>query len=150
MGRRQEEEEEGRRSAPPRRIAADFEYERVAAAWLPPAELKTKGNAAVAAGDHALARALHGGDRPEPSRRAPLPLEPSLCALALKRYDEAAEDAARCVSLKPDWSKGHSRLGAAHFYAGRHAEAVKAYAAGLAVDPTNMTLVEALTAAQRR
>ena len=29
----------------------------------------------------------------------------------------AAEDAARCVSLKPDWSKGHSRRGAAHFTA---------------------------------
>ena len=41
-------------------IAADFEY-GVAAdvdTSLPPAELKTKGNAAVAAGDHALAHAL--------------------------------------------------------------------------------------------
>ena len=142
----------GGAAAPPEEIAADFDYGVSADVdtSLPPAELKTKGNAAVAAGDHALAHALFTAaiDQSPPDAHLYLSNR-SLCALALKRYDEAAEDAARCVSLKPDWSKGHSRLGAAHFYAGRHAEAVKAYAAGLAVDPTNMTLVEALTAAQK-
>ena len=137
---------------PRRVIAADFEY-GVAAdvdTSLPPAELKTKGNAAVAAGDHALAHALFTAaiDQSPPDAHLYLSNR-SLCALALKRYDDATADAARCVSLKPDWSKGHSRLGAASFYAGRHSEAVKAYAAGLAVDPTNMTLVEALTVAQK-
>ena len=129
-------------------IAADFEHGGRRRHSAP--RVEAKGNAAVAAGDHALAHALFTAaiDQSPPDAHLYLSNR-SLCALALKRYDEAAEDAARCVSLKPDWSKGHSRLGAAHFYAGRHAEAVKAYAAGLAVDPTNMTLVEALTAAQK-
>ena len=47
------------------------------------------------------------------------------------------EDANKCIALKPDWPKGYSRLGAAHYLAGQLNEAAKAYAKGLGIDPTN-------------
>lgn len=40
------------------------------------------------------------------------------------------------IELKPDWPKGYARLGNALAGSGKHGEAVKAYAAGLAHDPT--------------
>eukprot|EP00967_Tisochrysis_lutea_P034741 scaffold41566_cov34-Tisochrysis_lutea.AAC.2 len=41
------------------------------------------------------------------------------------------------IELKADWSKGYARLGNALAAAGKHAEAVKAYATGLMHDPTS-------------
>ena len=87
-------------------IAADFEY-GVAARRYPAGELKTKGNAAVAAGDHALAHALFTAaiDQSPPDAHHYLSNR-SLCALALKRYDEAAEDAARACRSSPTGARG--------------------------------------------
>lgn len=36
----------------------------------------------------------------------------------------------QCVGLKPDWAKGYSRLGAAHYGLQDYEEAVKAYESG--------------------
>lgn len=46
---------------------------------------------------------------------------------------EALKDADKTVELKPDWSKGHSRRGAALSYLGRDLEAEKAYEKGKCV-----------------
>jgi stress-induced-phosphoprotein 1 len=45
------------------------------------------------------------------------------------------EDAERAVRAAPNWGKGYARRGAALIGLGQAGEAVKAYAAGLAVEP---------------
>ncbi|KAF8379277.1 hypothetical protein HHK36_028710 [Tetracentron sinense] len=57
-------------------------------------------------------------------------------------------DAKKTVELKPDWSKGYSRLGAAHV--GLHSldDAISAYKKGLELDPSNEALKSGLSDAQ--
>ena len=115
------------------------------------ADLKVRGNECVKSGDHAVAIKLFtvAIERNPPKEELHLyHSNRSVCALSLKRFPMAIADAEKCVALKPDWSKGYSRLGAAHFYAGNLKESVKAYASGLALDPTNATITEGLAAAQ--
>lgn len=38
------------------------------------------------------------------------------CLIALERFEDALEDAKRCVQLKPDWAKGFARMGASLFF----------------------------------
>ena len=59
-------------------------------------------------------------------------------------YAESLSDAEKTVSLKSDWPKGYSRKGAALELLERYDEAVRTYEAGLAVDPSNEQLKEAL------
>lgn len=59
---------------------------------------------------------------------------------SLGRYADALEDAEKVVTLKPDWPKGFSRKGAALQGLRRWDEAIAAYEAGLAVDPSNEQL----------
>ncbi len=54
----------------------------------------------------------------------------------------------QCVSLKPDWGKGYSRLGAAFFGLEDWQEAIKAYEQGLQHDPTSEQLRTALADAK--
>jgi L1 cell adhesion molecule like protein len=61
----------------------------------------------------------------------------------------AIDDAKECTRLAPSFGKGYSRLGAALVAAGNFAEAISAYAGGIAVDPTNATLTAGLIEAQR-
>eukprot|EP00891_Asterochloris_glomerata_P001858 jgi/Astpho2/1858/Aster-00383 len=67
---------------------------------------------------------------------------------SLKRYEEALEDAKKVTSIKPDWPKGYSRLGAANMGLGHLDEAVQAYSQGLQHDPDNAGLKSDLEAAQ--
>ena len=53
----------------------------------------------------------------------------------LHQYSEALADAEKAVKLKPDWSRGYYRLGAAHLGLGQIDEAVTAYKKGLDFDP---------------
>ncbi|GIX62216.1 tetratricopeptide repeat domain containing protein [Babesia caballi] len=59
---------------------------------------------------------------------------------SLNRFQEALEDAAQCVALKPDWPKGYSRKGLALYKLGRVDEAKAAYEDGLRLDPSNEPL----------
>lgn len=68
---------------------------------------------------------------------------------SLRKYQEALDDAKKCVSLKPDWAKGYQRLGAAHHGLRDYEEACDAYDKGLQIDPTNASLKESLAAAQK-
>ena len=56
----------------------------------------------------------------------------TFCVLqaSLGNFGAALADARKCVSLEPDWARGHSRLGAAHFGLGQWTEAGQAYRAG--------------------
>ena len=48
----------------------------------------------------------------------------------MNAYDAALADAQRTTELKPDWAKGYSRLGAAHFGLRQWEEACAAYTKG--------------------
>ncbi len=54
----------------------------------------------------------------------------------------AAEE---CVRLRPEWSKGYSRLGLALYRCGDLAGAQRAYASGLAIDPDSAQLADGLS-----
>ena len=134
-------------------VTADFGYEEEVevAPDATPASLKERGNACVKAGDHATAlqlftKAIDLG--PPADELHVYYSNRSLAALSLKKYLQATEDALKCTSLKPDWAKGFSRLGAAYFYNGQYKKAEEAYAAGLLIDPANEALVQGLDAAK--
>ena len=55
----------------------------------------------------------------------------------LGAFDNALLDAERTVSYKPDWPKGFSRKGAALYGLKRFNDAIEAYEAGIAIDPTS-------------
>jgi small glutamine-rich tetratricopeptide repeat-containing protein alpha len=51
-------------------------------------------------------------------------------------YDMAIKDCEKAVTLKPDFAKAFSRLGTAHFQAGRFREAIdKGYKKALELEP---------------
>jgi len=115
-------------------------------------ELKVRGNAFVRDGDHARAHAIFteaitcaADDHAELHI---LYSNRSLCALTLGRHGDALADATKCISLQPQWAKGHARVGAAHAAAGDHQEAAKAYALALSLDPSNPQLLDAVARSQ--
>ena len=63
---------------------------------------------------------------------------------SLQKYEEALEDAAVCVALKPDWAKGYQRKGLAEFYLQKYEESEETYKQGLKLEPTNAQLQEGL------
>ncbi|KAK7330721.1 hypothetical protein VNO77_24919 [Canavalia gladiata] len=111
-------------------------------------EAKAKGNAAFSAGDFAAAvRHFSDAIALSPSNHV-LYSNRSAAYASLQKYPEALADAQKTVDLKPDWSKGYSRLGAAHLGLGQHDDAVSAYKKGLQVDPNNEPLKSGLADAQ--
>eukprot|EP00741_Cyanophora_paradoxa_P008293 tig00001286_g8022.t1 len=66
----------------------------------------------------------------------------------LNKFKEALGDAEKCCSIKPDWAKGYSRKGLAHYKLGEYKDAVKAYKEGLKHDPSNAQLQEGLQEAE--
>ncbi|KAL0013059.1 hypothetical protein SO802_000128 [Lithocarpus litseifolius] len=67
----------------------------------------------------------------------------------LNQYSEALADAEKAVKLKPDWSRGYYRLGAAHLGLGQIDEAVTAYKKGLEFDPCDEGLKAGLVNCER-
>jgi len=63
---------------------------------------------------------------------------------SLGSYWEALADAEKAIALRPDWSKGFSRKGAALYGLGRYAEALNTYDAGLAVEPGSQQMGQAV------
>lgn len=68
---------------------------------------------------------------------------------SLQQWPQALADAQKCVELNSSWAKGYIRLGAAFHGLRNHAEALKAYQAGLAIEPTNATLLESIAAVEK-
>ena len=85
---------------------ATFAYDNeapAAQAGESPAELKERGNALVKAGNHADAIALFSLaiERGPPAEELHLyHSNRAVCALALKRYEEAVRDGERCVATR--------------------------------------------------
>ena len=59
--------------------------------------------------------------------------------LAQKQYDRAADDARRVIALKPEWIKGHARLGAALLGAD-DAEAREVLERAIKLEPSDASL----------
>mmetsp|Transcript_45486 Transcript_45486/g.142289 ORF Transcript_45486/g.142289 Transcript_45486/m.142289 type:complete len:559 (-) Transcript_45486:125-1801(-) len=59
----------------------------------------------------------------------------SACYCSLRKYDEALDDAEKCIAAKPDWGKGYGRKGAALHGLGRYNDAIAAYESGLGHEP---------------
>lgn len=55
----------------------------------------------------------------------------------LDRFKDALLDANKCIDLKPDWFKGHSRRGAAYMGLKSWRAALGAFEAGLQLEPSN-------------
>ena len=68
----------------------------------------------------------------------------SACYASLEKYEQALEDGAKCVSLKPDWSKGYARKGLAEFFLQEYDAASETYKAGLKIAPEDAALKEGL------
>ena len=65
-------------------------------------------------------------------------------------YEPALADAERCIKLSPKWGKGYGRKGAALTGLGQGGEAVKAYLAGLQVEPGSEALKQGLAEAKQK
>jgi len=62
----------------------------------------------------------------------------------LNKWENAFEDAKKCVDLNPKWAKGYSRLGAALHGLGKLKEAAMAYKQGLEIEPNNEVMRQGL------
>ena len=69
---------------------------------------------------------------------------------AAEEYKSALLDANKCIDLKPDWAKGHSRRGAAYVGLKNWRAAIAAYEAGLELDPASATIKEELALLQAK
>ncbi|KAG2442422.1 hypothetical protein HXX76_002508 [Chlamydomonas incerta] len=111
-------------------------------------ELKAKGNAAFSAGNfEEAAKFFTEAIAVDPSNHV-LYSNRSASYASLKQYADALDDAKKCVSLKPDWAKGYSRLGAAYHGLGEYPEAIQAYEDGLKHDASSEQLKSALEEAR--
>lgn len=68
---------------------------------------------------------------------------------SLKQYDKALEDATKTTEIKPDWSKGWGRKGAALHGTGDLMGAVQAFDEALKLDPNNAQAKSGRDAAER-
>jgi len=58
--------------------------------------------------------------------------------------DSALKDAEECIQMKPEWSKGYGRKGAALHKLHKYEEALAAYNKGLELDPSNASLQQGI------
>ena len=72
----------------------------------------------------------------------------SACYCGLRKYEEALNDASKCIEMKGDWGKGYGRKGAALHGLGRFDEAIAAYEKGLDVEPGLTMLTNGLSEAK--
>lgn len=108
-------------------------------------EFKAQGNTAFVAKDYKTAidfftKAIEVSESPNHvlfSNR-------SACHTSLKEFDLALKDAQECVQIKPDWSKGFNRVGAAQFGLGNLDESETAYKKALELDATNKAAKDGL------
>jgi len=72
----------------------------------------------------------------------------SVCYFNMDQFEKAIEDADKCISLKPHWSKGYLRKGMAEFKIDKVEESIETYKKGLELEPTNQQLKENLKEAE--
>ncbi|KAI8812832.1 hypothetical protein BJ742DRAFT_791957 [Cladochytrium replicatum] len=111
-------------------------------------DLKALGNKAFSSGAYKTAIDYFTQAIEQDSTNHVLYSNRSAAYTSLKDYSKALEDAEKTVSIKPDWSKGYSRKGAALHGLQQFREAAEAYKAGLKLEPTNAQMQKALDDAE--
>ncbi|KEG10080.1 stress-induced protein sti1 [Trypanosoma grayi] len=112
-------------------------------------ELKNKGNQEFSAGHYTEAAGFFTqAIALDPSNHV-LYSNRSACHAALHQYQNALQDAEKCISLKADWAKGYVRHGAALHGLRRYDEAAAAYEKGLAIEPTNAACTDGIAAVKK-
>jgi len=102
----------------------------------------TAGNAAFKAGDNEEAvRCFTEAIRDDPTNEK-LYSNRSAANAKLCQFKDALLDANKCIDLKPDWFRGHSRRGAAYFGLKSYRAALGAFEEGLKLEPTNAYMLE--------
>ncbi|XP_013422191.1 stress-induced-phosphoprotein 1-like [Lingula anatina] len=107
-------------------------------------ELKDAGNAALQAGKFKDAIELYSQAIEMDKENPALYSNRSVAHIKAKEFEKALTDAEKVVELKPDWSKGYSRVGSALSSMSRHQEAKMAFEQALKLDPDNKQLKQAV------
>eukprot|EP01062_Namystynia_karyoxenos_P019115 TRINITY_DN17159_c0_g1_i1.p1 TRINITY_DN17159_c0_g1~~TRINITY_DN17159_c0_g1_i1.p1 ORF type:complete len:592 (+),score=303.25 TRINITY_DN17159_c0_g1_i1:109-1776(+) len=111
-------------------------------------EYKAKGNAAFQAGNFPEAVQLFSKAIDLDEKNHVLYSNRSAAYASMRDWPKALEDAKTCTTLKPDWAKGYTRLGAAFQGIHRYDDAIAAYERGLKIDPSMEALKSGLAQAQ--
>ncbi|KAM6423057.1 tetratricopeptide repeat protein 28 isoform 3-T3 [Liasis olivaceus] len=98
-------------------------------------------NQACHAGDFHRAILLYGEALGVDPQNCILYSNRSAAYLKTQQYDRALDDAVKARLLNPKWPKAYFRQGVALQYLGRHADALAAFASGLAQDPKSLQLL---------
>ncbi|XP_063171659.1 tetratricopeptide repeat protein 28 isoform X2 [Candoia aspera] len=98
-------------------------------------------NQACHAGDFHRAILLYGEALGVDPQNCILYSNRSAAYMKTQQYDRALDDAVKAQILNPKWPKAYFRQGVALQYLGRHADALAAFASGLAQDPKSLQLL---------
>ncbi|XP_066466160.1 tetratricopeptide repeat protein 28 isoform X2 [Tiliqua scincoides] len=98
-------------------------------------------NQACHDGDFQKAIALYGEALAVDPQNCILYSNRSAAYVKTQQYDRALDDAVQARLLNPKWPKAYFRQGVALQYLGRHADALAAFASGLAQDPKSLQLL---------
>ncbi|XP_066590539.1 tetratricopeptide repeat protein 28 [Prorops nasuta] len=110
-------------------------------------ETVRRSNAACENGDYALAATLYTEALALDPLSHVLYSNRSAARLKMGLFALALQDAVRATELSPQWPKAYYRQGVALQCLGRHGEALVAFSAGLAHDPSNCQLLSGLVEA---
>eukprot|EP01061_Rhynchopus_euleeides_P009792 TRINITY_DN19089_c0_g1_i2.p1 TRINITY_DN19089_c0_g1~~TRINITY_DN19089_c0_g1_i2.p1 ORF type:complete len:700 (+),score=316.69 TRINITY_DN19089_c0_g1_i2:67-2166(+) len=116
------------------------------------ADLQKEGNEAKKAGDFDKAIALYTEAlalQKIDERKAALYSNLSAVRLLLDRHDEALADAQKCIDLRPDWPRGHTRRGAVLWAMKRFDPALASYREAMLHDTTNGELMQIIHQVER-
>ncbi|XP_023816436.1 tetratricopeptide repeat protein 28 isoform X2 [Oryzias latipes] len=100
-----------------------------------------RSNQACQKGDFALAVRLYSEALGADPQNCILYSNRSAAYLRLGQYSTALDDAIKARLINPKWPKAYFRQGVALQYLGRHADALAAFASGLAQDPKSLQLL---------
>ncbi|XP_034048421.1 tetratricopeptide repeat protein 28 [Thalassophryne amazonica] len=98
-------------------------------------------NQACQQGDYTLAVRLYSEVLAADPQNCILYSNRSAAYLRLGHYSAALDDAIKARLINPKWPKAYFRQGVALQYLGRHADALAAFASGLAQDPKSLQLL---------
>ncbi|XP_072310398.1 tetratricopeptide repeat protein 28 isoform X3 [Eucyclogobius newberryi] len=100
-----------------------------------------RSNQACQQGEYALAVQLYSEALSADPQNCILYSNRSAAYLRLGQYSTALDDAIKARLINPKWPKAYFRQGVALQYLGRHADALAAFASGLAQDPKSLQLL---------
>ncbi|WVZ60101.1 hypothetical protein U9M48_010164 [Paspalum notatum var. saurae] len=107
------------------------------------AQLKLQGGKAVERKDYAEALKFYSEAINLDPANAILYSNRSFCHLKMGKAQEAFCDANTCIRLRPEWTKGYYRKGAALMSLKEYKQACDSFMAGIKLDPTNEEIEKA-------